>query len=110
MIIILLVSSILTYKLKISAVNAFDEEELTEKEKNNLSTWGLSQVYFGISMFFRHAPSSLLVENKDYLTELFSIHNMLSGIFEAILFGAIMQGLVNARIKQAKSQAEKGDQ
>ena len=45
LIIILLVSSILTYKLKISAVNAFDEEELTEKEKNNLSTWGLSQVY-----------------------------------------------------------------
>ena len=77
LIIILLVSSILTYKLKISAVNAFDEEELTD---------------------------------KDYLTELFSIHNMLSGIFEAILFGAIMQGLVNAGIKQAKSQAEKGDQ
>ena len=31
-------------------------------------------------------------------------------IFEAILFGAIMQGLVNARIKQAKSQTEKDDQ
>ena len=27
-----------------------------------------------------------------------------------IFFGAIMQGLVNAGIKQAKSQAEKGDQ
>ena len=35
---------------------------------------------------------------------------MLSGIFEAIFFGAIMQGLVNAGIKQAKSQAEKDDQ
>ena len=50
LIIILLVSSILTYKLKISAVNAFDEEELTEKEKNKvfalpICTWGLSQVY-----------------------------------------------------------------
>ena len=103
LIIILLVSSILTYKLKISAVNAFDEEELTEKEKKQLKHVGLkSGLYFGISMF--------LVDNKDYLTELFSIHNMLSGIFEAILFGAIMQGLVNAGIKQAKSQAEKGDQ
>ena len=107
LIIILLVSSILTYKLKISAVNAFDEEELTEKEKKQLKHVGLkSGLYFGISMPLVH----FLVDNKDYLTELFSIHNMLSGIFEAILFGAIMQGLVNAGIKQAKSQAEKGDQ
>ena len=63
-----------------------------------------------ISMFLGMPLVHFLVDNKDYLTELFSIHNMLSGIFEAILFGAIMQGLVNAGIKQAKSQAEKGDQ
>ena len=61
-------------------------------------------------MFLGMPLVHFLVDNKDYLTELFSIHNMLSGIFEAILFGAIMQGLVNAGIKQAKSQAEKGDQ
>ena len=61
-------------------------------------------------MFLGMPLVHFLVDNKDYLTELFSIRNMLSGIFEAILFGAIMQGLVNAGIKQAKSQAEKGDQ
>ena len=62
LIIILLVSSILTYKLKISAVNAFDEEELTEKERlNNLSTWGLSQVYTLGLVGSRHAPSSLFL-------------------------------------------------
>ena len=111
LIIILLVSSILTYKLKISAVNAFDEEELTEKEKKQLKHVGLkSGLYFGISMFLGMPLVHFLVDNKDYLTELFSIRNMLSGIFEAILFGAIMQGLVNSGIKQAKSQAEKGDQ
>lgn len=111
LIIILLVSSILTYKLKISAVNAFDEEELTEKEKKQLKHVGLkSGLCFGISMFLGMPLVHFLVDNKDYLTELFSIHNMLSGIFEAILFGAIMQGLVNAGIKQGKSQAEKGDQ
>ena len=111
LIIILLVSSILTYKLKISAVNAFDEEELTEKEKKQLKHVGLkSGLCFGISMFLGMPLVHFLVDNKDYLTELFSIRNMLSGIFEAIFFGAIMQGLVNAGIKQAKSQAEKDDQ
>ena len=106
LIIILLVSSILTYKLKISAVNAFDEEE-----KKQLKHVGLkSGLCFGISMFLGMPLVHFLVDNKDYLTELFSIRNMLSGIFEAIFFGAIMQGLVNAGIKQAKSQAEKGDQ
>ena len=69
-----------------------------------------SGLYFGISMFLGMPLVHFLVDNKDYLTELFSIHNMLSGIFEAILFGVIMQGLVNAGIKQAKSQAEKDDQ
>ncbi len=111
LIIILLVSSILTYKLKISAVNAFDEEELTEKEQKQLKHAGLkSGLYFGVYMFLGMPLIQLLVNHKDYLTELFSVRNILSGIFEAILFGAIMQGLVNAGIKQAKSQAEKGDQ
>lgn len=49
-------------------------------------------------------------KSANRLIEWVTYHNMLSGIFEAILFGAIMQGLVNAGIKQAKSQAEKGDQ
>ena len=97
LIIILVVSSILTYKFKMSAVNAIDEEELTEKEKKQLKHVGLkSGLFFGVF--------------KDYLTELFSVRNILSGIFEAILFGAIMQRFVNARIKQAKSQADKDDQ
>ena len=61
-------------------------------------------------MFLGMPLVHFLVDNKDYFRELFSIRNMLSGIFEAILFGAIMQGLVNAGIKQGKSQAEKGDQ
>ncbi len=69
-----------------------------------------SGLCFGISMFLGMPLVHFLVDNKDYLTELFSIRNMLSGIFEAIFFGAIMQGLVNAGIKQAKSQAEKDDQ
>ena len=47
-------------------------------------------------MFLGMPLVHFLVDNKDYLTELFSIRNMLSGIFEAIFFGAIMQGLVNA--------------
>ena len=111
LIIILLVSSILTYKLKISAVNAFDEEELTEKEQKQLKHVGLkSGLYFGISMFLGMPLVQFLVDHKDYFTELFSIHNMLSGIFDAILFGAIMQGWVYARIKQAKSQTDKDDQ
>lgn len=109
--IILVVSGVLTYKFKMSAVNAIDEEELTEKEQKQLKHAGLkSGLYFGVYMFLGMPLVHFLVDNKDYLTELFSIHNMLSGIFEAILFGAIMQGLVNAGIKQAKSQAEKGDQ
>ena len=109
--IILVVSGVLTYKFKMSAVNAIDEEELTEKEQKQLKHAGLkSGLYFGVYMFLGMPLIQLLVNHKDYLTELFSIHNMLSGIFEAILFGAIMQGLVNAGIKQAKSQAEKGDQ
>lgn len=109
--IILVVSGVLTYKFKMSAVNAIDEEELTKKEQKQLKHAGLkSGLYFGIYMFLGMPLVHFLVDNKDYLTELFSIHNMLSGIFEAILFGAIMQGLVNAGIKQAKSQAEKGDQ
>ena len=90
LIIIMVVGSILTYKLKISAVNAFDEEELTEKEKKQLKHVGLkSGLCFGISMFLGMPLVHFLVDNKDYLTELFSIRNMLSGIFEAILFGAI---------------------
>ena len=72
LIIILLVSSILTYKLKISAVNAFDEEELTEKEKKQLKHVGLkSGLCFGISMFLGMPLVHFLVDNKDYLTELF---------------------------------------
>ena len=110
LIITLVVGSILTYKFKMSAVNAIDEEELTEREQKQLKHVGLkSGLYFGIWMFLGMPLVHFLVDNKDYLTELFSIHNMLSGIFEAILFGAIMQGFVNARIKQAKSQAEKDD-
>ncbi|ETW89778.1 membrane protein [Streptococcus thermophilus MTH17CL396] len=109
--IILVVSGVLTYKFKMSAVNAIDEEELTEKEQKQLKHVGLkSGLYFGITMFLGMPLIQLLVDHKDYLTELFSIRNMISGIFDAILFGAIMQGLVNAGIKQAKSQAEKGDQ
>lgn len=109
--IILVVSGVLTYKFKMSAVNAIDEEELTKKEQKQLKHAGLkSGLYFGIYMFLGMPLVHFLVDNKDYLTELFSIRNMLSGIFEAILFGAIMQGLVNSGIKQAKSQAEKGDQ
>ena len=75
LIIILLVSSILTYKLKISAVNAFDEEELTEKEKKQLKHVGLkSGLFFGVFMFLGMPLVQLLVNhNKDYLTELFSI-------------------------------------
>ena len=66
LIIILLVSSILTYKLKISAVNAFDEEELTEKEKKQLKHVGLkSGLYFGISMFLGMPLVHFLVDNKD---------------------------------------------
>ena len=51
--IILVVSGFLTYKFKMSAVNAIDEEELTEKEQKQLKHAGpLSQVlYFGIYMF-----------------------------------------------------------
>lgn len=109
--IILVVSGFLTYKFKMSAVNAIDEEELTEKEQKQLKHAGLkSGLYFGIYMFLGMPLIQLLVNHKDYLTELFSVRNMLSGIFDAVLFGAIMQGLVNAGIKQAKSQAEKGDQ
>ena len=109
--IILVVSGVLTYKFKMSAVNAIDEEELTEKEQKQLKHAGLkSGLYFGVYMFLGMPLIQLLVNHKDYLTELFSVRNILSGIFEAILFGAIMQGLVNAGIKQAKSQAEKGDQ
>lgn len=109
--IILVVSGVLTYKFKMSAVNAIDEEELTEKEQKQLKHAGLkSGLCFGISMFLGMPLVHFLVDNKDYFRELFSIRNMLSGIFEAILFGAIMQGLVNAGIKQAKSQAEKDDQ
>ena len=111
LIIIMVVGSILTYKLKISAVNAFDEEELTEKEKKQLNHVGLkSGLFFGVFMFLGMPLIQLLVNHKDYLTELFSVRNILSGIFEAILFGAIMQRFVNARIKQAKSQADKDDQ
>ena len=109
--IILVVSGVLTYKFKMSAVNAIDEEELTEKEQKQLKHLGLkSGLYFGITMFLGMPLIQLLVDHKDYFTELFSIRNMISGIFDAILFGAIMQALVNARIKQAKSQAEKDDQ
>ena len=111
LIITLVVGSILTYKFKMSAVNAIDEEELTEREQKQLKHVGLkSGLYFGIWMFLGMPLVQFLVNHKDYLTELFSVRNILSGIFEAILFGAIMQGFVNARIKQAKSQAEKGDQ
>ena len=111
LIIIMVVGSILTYKLKISAVNAFDEEELTEKEKKQLKHVGLkSGLFFGVFMFLGMPLIQLLVNHKDYLTELFSVRNILSGIFEAVLFGAIMQGWVNARIKQAKSQTDKDDQ
>ena len=109
--IILVVSGVLTYKFKMSAVNAIDEEELTEKEQKQLKHVGLkSGLYFGISMFLGMPLVQFLVDHKDYFTELFSIRNMLSGIFDAILFGAIMQGWVNARIKQAKSQTDKDDQ
>ena len=109
--IILVVSGVLTYKFKMSAVNAIDEEELTEKEQKQLKHAGLkSGLYFGVYMFLGMPLIQLLVNHKDYLTELFSVRNMLSGIFDAVLFGAIMQGLVNARIKQAKSQTEKDDQ
>ena len=63
LIIILLVSSILTYKLKIGAVNAFDEEELTEKEQKQLKHAGLkSGLFFGVFMClcqFRSSTSSL---------------------------------------------------
>ena len=38
-------------------------------------------------MFLGMPLVHFLVDNKDYLTELFSIRNMLSGIFEAILLG-----------------------
>ena len=111
LIIILVVSSVLTYKFKMSAVNAIDEEELTEKEQKQLKHVGLELgLYFGLYMFLGMPLVHFLVDHKDYFTELFSFRNMLSGIFEAILFGAIMQGLVNSGIKQAKSQAEKGDQ
>ena len=110
LIITLVVGSILTYKFKMSAVNAIDEEELTEREQKQLKHVGLkSGLYFGIWMFLGMPLVQFLVNHKDYLTELFSVRNILSGIFEAILFGAIMQGFVNARIKQAKSQAEKDD-
>ena len=109
--IILVVSGVLTYKFKMSAVNAIDEEELTEKEQKQLKHAGLkSGLYFGVYMFLGMPLIQLLVNHKDYLTELFSVRNILSGIFDAILFGAIMQGWVNARIKQAKSQADKDDQ
>ena len=109
--IILVVSGVLTYKFKMSAVNAIDEEELTEREQKQLKHAGLkSGLYFGIYMFLGMPLIQLLVNHKDYLTELFSVRNMLSGIFEAIFFGAIMQGWVNARIKQAKSQADNDDQ
>lgn len=111
LIIILVVSGVLTYKFKMSAVNAIDEEELTEKEQKQLKHAGLkSGLYFGVYMFLGMPLIQLLVNHKDYLTELFSVRNILSGIFDAILFGAIMQGWVNARIKQAKSQADKDDQ
>ena len=111
LIIIWVVGSILTYKFKMSAVNAIDEEELTEKEQKQLKHVGLkSGLYFGISMFLGMPLVHFLVDNKDYLTELFSVRNILSGIFDAVLFGAIMQGWVYARIKQAKSQTDKDDQ
>lgn len=111
LIITLVVGSILTYKFKKSAVNAIDEEELTEREQKQLKHAGLkSGLFFGVFMFLGMPLVQFLVDQKDYFTELFSIRNTLSGIFDAILFGAIMQGFVNARIKQAKSQAEKDDQ
>ena len=111
LIIIMVVGSILTYKFKKSAVNAIDEEELTEREQKQLKHAGLkSGLFFGVFMFLGMPLIQLLVNHKDYLTELFSVRNILSGIFDAILFGAIMQGFVNARIKQAKSQADKDDQ
>ena len=68
LIIILLVSSILTYRFKMSAVNAIDEEELTEKEQKQLKHVGLrSGLYFGISMFLGMPLVHFLVDNKDYL-------------------------------------------
>ena len=109
--IILVVSGVLTYKFKMSAVNAIDEEELTEKEQRQLKHVGLkSGLYFAISMFLGMPLVQFLVDHKDYFTELFSIHNILSAIFDAILFGTIMQVIINARIKRAKVQAEKDEQ
>ena len=77
-----------------SAVNAIDEEELTEKEKKQLKHVGLkSGLFFGVFMFLGMPLIQLLVNHKDYLTELFSVRNILSGIFEAILFWSYHAGL-----------------
>ncbi|MFR2165782.1 MAG: hypothetical protein ACLS5K_06445, partial [Streptococcus salivarius] len=64
--IILVFSGVLTYKFKMSAVNAIDEEELTEKEQNQLKHAGLkSGLYFGIYMFLGMPLIQLLVNHKD---------------------------------------------
>ena len=106
LIITLVVGSILTYKFKMSAVNAIDEENWLKESKSNLNIWALSQVYFWDLMFLGMPLVQFLVNHKDYLTELFQ-SEISCQAFWGYPFGAIMQGLVNAGIKQAKSQAGK---
>ena len=80
--------NIQTWKNRLTSI---EPELLDSKETRKLHYAGIKAgLYFGIWMFFTLPFMQVLIDHKDYLTELLSIRNVIAFFFQALLMGAFV--------------------
>lgn len=95
------------FQTRKNRLTSIDPELLDIKETRKLHYTGIKAgLYFGIWMFFTLPFMQVLIDHKDYLTELLSIRNVVAFFFQALLMGTFVHFQTKSRLKQALKEYE----
>lgn len=96
-----------TFKNRLTTI---DTEDLSSKDQKQLRFAGVKMgLYFGTGMFFMLPFMQVLIDHKDYLTELLSIKNFISFLFQALFMGIVAHIQIKIRLRQAQKDQENLD-
>lgn len=96
-----------TFKNRLTII---DTEDLNAKEQKQLRFAGVKMgLSFGTGMFFMFPLLQVLINNKSYLTELFSVRNFVLFFFQALFMGIFIHIQIKIRLRQAQKDQEELD-
>lgn len=95
------------FQTRKNRLTSIDPELLDSKEIRKLRYAGIKAgLYFGTGMFFMFPFMQVLMDHKDYLTELLNIRNIIAFFFQAVLMGTVIHFQTKSRLKQALKERE----